>query len=111
MATRTSVVLEDDLTGEPADTTVKFGLSGTDYEIDLTDKNAEEMREAFSRYITAARKVGGGRSVQQSRAATRSGSDYDPAAVRAWANSKGIEVNARGRIKSDIVEQFKAAGN
>ena len=36
---------------------------------------------------------------------------YDPAAVRAWANGQGIEVNARGRIKADVVEQFRAAGN
>jgi uncharacterized protein (DUF4415 family) len=31
--------------------------------------------------------------------------------VRAWAAGRGIEVNARGRIKADVVEQFRAAGN
>jgi hypothetical protein len=36
---------------------------------------------------------------------------YDPAAVRAWANGRGIEANARGRIKAEVVEQFRAAGN
>ncbi len=36
---------------------------------------------------------------------------YDPAAVRAWAAGQGIEVNARGRIKADVVKQFRAAGN
>ena len=34
-----------------------------------------------------------------------------PAAVRAWAAGQGIEVNARGRIKADVVEKFRAAGN
>jgi uncharacterized protein (DUF4415 family) len=31
--------------------------------------------------------------------------------VRAWAAGQGIEVSARGRIKADVVEQFRAAGN
>jgi Lsr2 len=42
---------------------------------------------------------------------TGSSSGYDPAAVRAWATGRGIEVSARGRIKADVVEQFRAAGN
>ena len=36
MATKTTVVLEDDLDGGPADETVRFGLDGVEYEIDLT---------------------------------------------------------------------------
>ncbi len=39
MATKTNVMLVDDLSNEPADTTVAFGLDGRDYEIDLTDAN------------------------------------------------------------------------
>nr|WP_244522811.1 histone-like nucleoid-structuring protein Lsr2 [Geodermatophilus africanus] len=35
----------------------------------------------------------------------------DPAAMRAWAAGQGIEVSARGRIKADVVERFRAAGN
>ena len=110
MATKTEVVLVDDLTGDPADTTVKFSLDKTEYELDLTNKNADALRKALSRYVNAARKVGGGGR----RAATTgkaSYSGYDPAAVRAWANGQGIEVNARGRIKADVVEQYRAAGN
>ncbi|MGK5113402.1 MULTISPECIES: histone-like nucleoid-structuring protein Lsr2 [unclassified Geodermatophilus] len=110
MATKTEVVLVDDLTGDPADTTVKFALDKIEYEIDLSNENATELREALSRYVDAARKVsGGGR-----RAATigkTSYSGFDPAAVRAWAAGQGIEVSARGRIKADVVEQFRAAGN
>jgi Lsr2 len=40
MATKTQVVLVDDLTGDPADTTVKFALDKTEYEIDLSNENA-----------------------------------------------------------------------
>ena len=40
----------DDLTGDPADTTVKFALDKTEYEIDLSNDNAAEMREELARY-------------------------------------------------------------
>ena len=50
----------------------------------------------------------GPRSAQASKPAY---AGYDPAAVRAWAAGQGIEVNARGRIKADVVEKFRAAGN
>jgi hypothetical protein len=110
MATKTQVVLVDDLTGDPADTTVKFALDKTEYEIDLSNENAAEMRKGLFRYVDAARKVsGGGRRSAPAAKPTYAG--YDPAAVRAWAAGQGIEVNARGRIRADIVEKFRAAGN
>lgn len=31
------------------------------------------------------------------------------AAIRAWATSQGIEVNAKGRIKQEVVDAYKAA--
>jgi hypothetical protein len=109
MATTTKVVLIDDLTGDPADTTVKFSLDKTEYEIDLSNDNAAELRETLSRYVNAARTAPGARRRAVTGKAAYAG--YDPAAVRAWANGRGIEVNARGRIKADVVEQFRAAGN
>lgn len=116
MATKTQVVLVDDLTGDLADTTVKFALDKTDYEIDLSDDNAAEMREALSRYIKAARKVSGGGGGGVGRRGTQapkvaSSSNFDPAAVRAWAAGRGIKVSPRGRIAAAVVEQFRAAGN
>jgi hypothetical protein len=45
MATKTQVVLVDDLTGDPADTTVTFALDKTEYEIDLsTETSPWELR-------------------------------------------------------------------
>ena len=40
MAQKVTVMLEDDLTGGPAEQTVWFAFDGTDYEIDLNAKNA-----------------------------------------------------------------------
>ena len=77
MATKTHVVLVDDLTGDPADTTVKFALDKTEYEIDLSNVNAAEMRNELSRYVDAARKMtGGGRRSAPAAKPTYSG--YDP---------------------------------
>jgi len=110
VATKTEIVLVDDLTRDPADTTVKFALDKTEYKIDLSDGNATEMRQALSAYIDAAQEMSGsGRRSAQASKPVYSG--YDPAAVRAWAAGQGMEVNVRGRIKADVVERFQAAGN
>ena len=111
MATKTHVVLVDDLTGAPADTTVKFALDKSEYEIDLTSDNAGQLREAFSRYVKAARRVSSSAGPRGAQSAKPAYSGYDPAAVRAWAAGQGIEVSPRGRIKADVVERYRAAGN
>jgi hypothetical protein len=112
MATKTIVILVDDLTGEPADTTLRFGLDARDYELDLTEDNARELRELFDRYIPAARRVSGRpRAASTAAAAKPAFSGVDPAAVRAWAHSNGITVSPRGRIKADVITAYRAAGH
>ena len=44
MAQKITVALQDDLDGGLADETVRFGLGSTDYEIDLSKKNAAAFR-------------------------------------------------------------------
>jgi hypothetical protein len=110
MATRTVVHLVDDLTEEPADTTVQFGIDGREYELDLTDANARELRDLFARYIPVARKVGV-QLTPKPTAPHEPFSGFDPAAVRAWAAGNGMTVNARGRIKYEVIEAYRAAGN
>jgi hypothetical protein len=104
MATKTTVVLVDDLNGDPADTTVKFALDTTAYEIDLSDDNAGQLREAFARYVQAGRKVSSSAGRRGARAAKPAYSGFDPAAVRAWATGNGIEVSPRGRISTAVVD-------
>ena len=43
MARRTVVMLTDDLDGSDATETVRFGLDGRDYEVDLSKKNAKSL--------------------------------------------------------------------
>ena len=56
MAQKVSVVLEDDLTGGPAEQTIRF--DGTDYEIDLNAKNAATFGKQLAPYIEHARRAG-----------------------------------------------------
>ena len=62
MASRTIILLEDDVDGSQAEETIEFGIDGTTYAIDLSDSNAKKLRGAFDGYISKARKVSGKRS-------------------------------------------------
>ena len=58
MAQKVTVVLEDDLTGGPADQTIRFAFDGTDYEIDLNAKNAAAFGKQLAPYLEHARQAG-----------------------------------------------------
>jgi hypothetical protein len=113
MAQKVQVLLVDDLDGGEASETVSFALDGNNYEIDLSGKNAEELRDAFAKYVGSARKAGrsGGSSSGRSSSRRSSGSstsmDRDQAAaIRSWAKGKGLQVSDRGRIPATIIEQY-----
>ena len=115
MAQKVQVLLLDDLDGGEASETVSFGLDGTSYEIDLSEGNAEKLRDMLSNYVGAARRVGasgGGRRSGRSRAAGggRAAMDREQAAaIRSWAKKQGLKVSDRGRIPASIVEQYNAS--
>jgi hypothetical protein len=112
MARKVQVILSDDLDESlTADETVSFALDGTNYEIDLADKNAKAMREAFSRYISAARKVGrAGRAGGGRPRGSGGRMDREQAgAIRDWARKSGHQVSDRGRIPASVVEAYEAA--
>ncbi|MET7761866.1 Lsr2 family protein [Streptomyces sp. NPDC005393] len=104
MAQRVVVTLSDDIDGGDAEETVSFGVDGRLYEIDLSAENASKLRDVLAPYVEAGRKR------------SRSGKTYrrtavapDPAAVRAWARSRGMEVPPRGRIPKRVYEAFNEA--
>ena len=57
MAQTVKIILEDDLDGGPADETVRFGLDGAQYEIDLSSANADKLRAAIRPYVGKARRA------------------------------------------------------
>ena len=105
MAQKTLVVLEDDLDGGEAEVTVKFSLEGVNYEIDLSQKNADKMRDDLAKYTGAGRRVGG-RAGRGRPAGSRGAGRNRSAQVREWARSQGLKVSDRGRIPADIVNQY-----
>jgi hypothetical protein len=109
MAQRVSVELIDDLDSSQAAETLSFGIDGVDYQIDLNEHHASELRAIYAPYVAAARKVRATRAFDRRRG-PRPPIDYDPAAVRAWAASNSIKVSPRGRIPASVVDQYHAAG-
>ncbi len=116
MAQKVQVLLVDDLDGGEASETVSFALDGSSYEIDLSGKNAEELRDALAKYVGAARKAGrstasSGRSSSTARRGGGSASmDRDQAAaIRSWAKKQGLQVSDRGRIPATIIEQYNSS--
>lgn len=107
MAQKVQIILEDDLSGGPADQTMRFGLEGVDYQIDLSNENAEKLREALKPFIEVAMKTNG----RGRRSPGRSGGQRSSqtAKVRAWAKEQGLNVSDRGRIHQDIFDKYEAA--
>ena len=130
MVQKTIVTTVDDLTGEESDeiSTVEFALDGVGYMIDLTDKNAQQLHDALSGYVAAARRIGGrqrgrdrGRQPRSASGTRSSSSGYNretQRAIRQWAKQHGHPVSDRGRLPASIVtawedqhKRSKANGN
>lgn len=107
MASKTLVLLEDDLHGGKADETVLFGLDGKLYEIDLNEKNANRLRATLAQYVAAGRRGRAAGARGSVRGATAGSQDV--AAIRSWAIEQGYEVSARGRIAAGIRDAYAAA--
>jgi Lsr2 len=109
VAQKIQTVFIDDLDGSEAEGTVRFGLDGAEYEIDLNAEHALALRDALSRYVQAARRAGGGarRPARSGRRARADG--VDSTEVREWAKAQGIDVKDRGRVPAELVVKFKAA--
>jgi hypothetical protein len=111
MAQRVNVILVDDLDGSDAVETVSFALDGVDYEIDLNDQHAGDLRNALSLYVGHARRTGGRRRKSGSSGSSRAASSDGPSAadIRTWARENGWEVPERGRVSAEVREAYAAA--
>jgi hypothetical protein len=114
MAQKVTVSLVDDLDGSEAEETVEFGLDGAFYEIDLSEDNAERLRDALADYVGHARRSGG-----RKRAGTRlavagrpprtaSADREQNQAMREWARKQGMNISDRGRIPKEVAEAYNA---
>lgn len=110
MAQKVNIILVDDLDGGPADENVRFGLDGTNYDIDLSAANAAELRSALERFIAAGRKSSGGRTAR-TKAPSSGGRGNESAQIRQWARDNGYTVNSRGRIQAEIQDAYHKANS
>ena len=108
MAKQQSVTLVDDLDGGKAAETVRFGIDGAMYEIDLSKRNANALRKGMGDFIAHARRV---KSVSAARrsAVARHTSAANAAQVREWARDNGVALSTRGRIPATVMEQYLTA--
>lgn len=116
MAQQTLVQLVDDLdpTGETvAAETVPFMLDGVQYDIDLSEENAERLRGTLATYIAKARRTGGRKRRKDAPitpvVAGQPKSSPEAPLIRAWANENGFGLTGRGRIPSHVVEAYNEA--
>ena len=110
MAQKVQTFFVDDIDGGEAEGTVRFGLDGTDYEIDLSTAHAKALRKALEKYIEAGRKVSGSaRRAGRGNGRRAAGGGPNSSDIREWAKAQGIEVRDRGRVPAELVVKFKAA--
>jgi len=103
---RVEVRLEDDLTGGPADETIRFGVDGRDYELDLNNRHAGEFRRQLAPFVEHARLVlRGGSHPRMRTAASRERSRE----IRAWAEREGFSVAEHGRLPASVIHEYDRA--
>ena len=101
--------LIDDLDGSAAESTVRFGLDGAHYEIELNAAHAMELRTTLEHYAKAARGVTGASGRPGPSRRSPSGHGSSASEVREWARAQGIEIKPRGRIPAEVTARFHSS--
>lgn len=114
------IILIDDINGEDrAVETVRFGIDGKFYQIDLNADNAERLRGTLKEFIDAGRReefdgtpVRGQRVTQlptarpKGRGSNRKGIERP---ARAWAKAQGMKVSPNGRLAQSVLDSYLMA--
>lgn len=109
----TDVQLIDDIDGLPATTTIKFGVGGKNYIIDLSEANAAAFNQALAPYIEHARRA----RATKKKVSRKSRSSSEAARIkrqktaemRAWALDNGHTIAKRGQLSQDTIAAYEAA--
>ena len=104
----------DDLDGsrENGVTTVRFGLDGVEFEVDLGPSDAARLRELLGRYAARARSVlrEAEPVVRDTRPRPVRSLDVEELrAIRAWARGRGLSVSQRGRLSEAVLSAYEVA--
>ena len=114
MAQITEVRLLDDLDGGEAAESVAFSLDGKSYEIDLSEKHAAALRDAFAPFVSSARRAGGSAGAPRSRMSARSSAGSgrprkETTAIREWATTTVWRCRPRGRSRPPFSRPTRTA--
>jgi len=107
--------LDGTISGQGDGGTASFGLDGKHYEIDLSNANAAQLREALAPFIEKARSASSSRAASSAprasslRKRSSSSSSAETQAIREWAQANGYPVGDRGRIAAEVREAYAAA--
>jgi hypothetical protein len=101
--------LVDDIDGKVLEAgegeTVRFGLEGRSYEIDLSASNAEKLKAALAPFMAAGRSTSGAPRTRRSASSKGNSSE-----MRDWLRANGYpNLGDRGRIPADAQEAYDAA--
>ena len=106
MGQRVQIQQFDDLTGQVRDDieSIKFGLDGKHYVIDLGPDTGEKFRALLAPYIDKAARD----PEPHKKPAKSGGKKADPklARVREWARAEGYEVSERGLVAKNIIDAY-----
>ncbi len=140
MARITKIVLTCDVDGDDtaAEETIRFGLDGREYEIELCTRHHKELNGFLRPYVEKGRKVDGtaprrrrarsttggptsstGAPARPTASASSSTASPSPRsgpsrkedlqAIRSWGRTHGMTVSDRGRISAELSEAYAAA--
>lgn len=101
--------LVDDLDGTDAEMTLAFGLDGTEYAIDLNDKNYEEYRALLELLASKGRVVTREpvkvkRTLSTGKKTSVVGKTQE---MREWLRANGHAVSDRGRVPTHLVDLYE----
>jgi hypothetical protein len=113
-------MLIDDLDGSGGAETLRYTVDGVEYEIDLSEKNAQKFRATLEEYTNASRRVEAAPRApvsitrasstrRRSSSGEGGGTRSDLAEIRKWAQENGHQVAERGRIKKEIIDAYDEA--
>jgi hypothetical protein len=112
MAPSVTAMLIDDIYQWEASETVRFGVDGSAYEIELSARQASELRSMAGRYISVARRMQSAPSrarQQQHQPRPRTQMDREQSRrIRSWAVERGLLASPRDRIPQHVVEEYEA---
>jgi len=103
------ITVQDDVDGGPAAETIRFCLDAASYEIDLSARNAAQLRELLSRYVTRARACATVTPTPRRGTPDSVEALSTTARIRAWAVSNGHQVSRVGRLPLEVEHAYAQA--